>query len=194
MEYYDDNTTQQQDLKHKNQARLMETIGFTEDDLIANQNGYMTKRQRTILSERRAFWRFLIRVIIGIVPVAIAITIAEGYRIKDTPASRFGICLVILILAGVGIAACSEAAKKLNKDLLKGDVAFEEGKARFFGSNRVIIADIMFETSSPPNPFRGFKRGEIYRVFYVPVCRIIISAEWIAAVGKSKSSLREIDT
>lgn len=54
MRYYNEVTTQKT-LKRQNLLLLMHTQNFTEDDFTANQNGYMSKKQRSELSQRRAF-------------------------------------------------------------------------------------------------------------------------------------------
>jgi len=41
--------------------RLTEAPGFGAQELAANRDGYMTKRQRVLLSQERALWRWLYR-------------------------------------------------------------------------------------------------------------------------------------
>jgi hypothetical protein len=42
--------------KSKPEHLLMEAIGFTEEDLEANREGYMSKRQRARLDKDRNVW------------------------------------------------------------------------------------------------------------------------------------------
>lgn len=184
MRYYNEVTTQKT-LKRQNLLLLMHTQNFTEDDLTATQNGYMSKRQRSELSQRRAFWQFLVWLMVIVVPFTIAATLWDGNRINNTMASRFGNCLLILALGELVLFKCLRTYQALNNDLQKGDITFEKGRVAFrdMGRNGAImqIGKAQFVSYGFGDSFRGFKEGEIYRVFYTPFSKIILSAEWIGS-------------
>ncbi len=164
--------------QHKKQLR--ETLGFDADDLYANHNGYLSKRQRKILNGIRRNWKIAVVLPTMIAPIAIIIALLDGYRIHDTVSSRFGICVLIIVVAGGFSYHAYTKVQKFNQDLFKGDVLGVSGiitTRPFSGRGKSLyISDQILQTEEPYR-FDWFRLGETYTIFYVPFSRHVLSVK-----------------
>jgi hypothetical protein len=165
-----------------NNTRLSDAIGFTEDDLAANRDGYMSKPQRNQLSHERAQKR-LIRIGIGVVAVSVLIFLfLDGLHFHDTFFStRSAVGIATGILASAALIVLSVWVGALNGDLYKGHVASVEG----YVSLEIVLTDKnknhplqnlqhkdyllhiqTFTFKIPKNVYDAFSPDCIYRVSY----------------------------
>ncbi len=166
------------------QKTLMTALGFNEDDLEANRGGYMSKRQRAVLSRERSGW--LNRIAIMIVAIAgffvfmiLSDLLQSGIREN---------VLGGLSLAG-GVAALYMAymRSRLNNDLHKGDVFVVDGtvslyiektRNQFMPYNYYLsVENRHFKIERPVHD--AFTDGEPYAIYYAPFSKKILSAEWL---------------
>ena len=161
--------------------KLMLALGFDADDLDANHNGYLTKKQRKVLNRIRRIWKIMVAMSILVAPIAIILAILDGYRIHDTASSRFGICILIIVVAGGYSYYAYTKIQKFNKDLYKGDVLGISGiVAKYYFVNRgeaaVQISGHTFRTLERQRFFE-FTYGESYTIFYTPYSNYVLSAK-----------------
>jgi hypothetical protein len=171
-------------MERDSDLRLTEALGFGVEELTANRDGYVTKRQRTLLSLERSNWRWLYLAILILTPIVFALVIWDGYRIGDTPSSRLGIICFASIVACISFMYAYSKWKAVDKDLLKGNVESIEGKAHLEGyrARDGMKYFIKFGNSKfniGRSAFQEFMNNEDYRVYYSPHARRIISAEKI---------------
>lgn len=171
-------------MQGESDLRLTEALGFGAEELAANREGYMTKRQRVMLSQGRGLWRWLYIAILILTPIAFMVIIWDGYRIGDTPSSRFGIICFASLLASISFVYAYLKWRNLNHDLLKGNVESIEGNARLESYRArdgmkyfVKLGNNKFKIGR--NAFQEFTNDQKYRVYYSPHSRKIISAEEI---------------
>ncbi|MBI1279447.1 MAG: hypothetical protein GC179_15060 [Anaerolineaceae bacterium] len=164
--------------QHKKQ--LMVALEFDADDLKANHNGYLSKRQRKVLNRIRRIWKIMVVLPISTAPIVIILAILDGYRIHDTASSRFGICILIILIAGGFSYHAYSKVHKFNKDLFKGDVLGISGTiiTRSFSrrGKSLYISDQIFQTQKPYR-FDWFTSGQIYTIFYLPYSKYVLSAK-----------------
>jgi hypothetical protein len=171
------------------QKVLMTAIGFNEDDLEANRGGYMSKKQRAMLSRDRKDWLNWLSVIIVVVAGSFVFLLLNALRESPESFGNFVRMIGFLCLAG-GLLSFVMWNKyfRLNDDLRKGDVFVAEGAAtiyiaksqdkyRDFDTYHVDIQDQRFTVDEAV--YAGFKYGEPYAIYYTPFSKIILSAEWL---------------
>jgi hypothetical protein len=171
--------------KFKNHAEhLMWAIGFTEEDLEANQDRYITKRQRLILNRERTEWRLFCYSAVVLSPIACAAAIVDGILIGDTIASRIGIISLICLLTAIFFTYCYLKWQQYDADLSKGDVAVVEGhvtlswyQERNGTKYKIKMQSRTFIVSK--SIFNTFKDGDFYAVYYSPHTKKLLSAEWL---------------
>lgn len=162
---------------------LMAALGFDADDLNANNNGDLTEKQRKTLNSSRRFWKIMVVLPVVVAPIAIILTLLDGYGFHDSPSSRFGICIFIIVTAIILTIRSHTEFQKFNQDLLSGKVFGIGGfvtKYEFVGRGEtaIQISGQVFRTSDG-NRFRGFKFGESYTVFYTPFSNYVVSATYL---------------
>lgn len=164
--------------QHKKQ--LMQALGFDADDLDANHHGYLSKQQRKVMNRIRRSWKIAVVLPFVIAPIAIIIAILDGYTHHDTASSRFGICVLIIIVAGGLSYNAFIKVQKFNKDLLKGDVLGISGSITTRPYSRrgksLHISNQTFHTEKPYR-FDWFILGQTYTRFYLPYSRYVLSAK-----------------
>ena len=163
-------------------SSLMETIGFDEEELTANRDGYMTKRQCSILNNDQNWWHGINLLTIVITPLAIGLTFWDGIRVSDTISSRIGITVFILVIGIICYIYTHWKWKQVNTDLGKGNVISAEGtpKLKSFRERNGMKYTINIENSRffvSKSVFEAFQLKTKYRVYYAPVSKRIISAE-----------------
>jgi hypothetical protein len=153
--------------KRKPEDLLMETIGFTEDELKLNQEGYISEHQYNVLYERRNLW------LIGILLlgcVLIILLFGIGFNFPH-------------ILVGVGVFYCSQKWLMINSDLrqrrslsIEGRVSLDVGGGKG-QSYTLMVENEQFAVNK--NVFLAFKNGDPYRLFYTPYSKHLLSANWL---------------
>ncbi|MBZ0293784.1 MAG: hypothetical protein K8L99_14550 [Anaerolineae bacterium] len=161
---------------------LMNALDFTPQELEANKEGYLTKRQRHRLSDERSFWRFFDRLIKAASPILIILAALDGIRIGDTISSRAVIISLMCIITFTLLLYIGTRWRKLDKDLSKGDVTAVEGivkLTRFRKRNgmayRIYIHQEYFDV--PGHIYIAFEQGKSYALYFTPHSRTLISAE-----------------
>jgi hypothetical protein len=158
--------------------KLQKVLKFTDADLKANRDGYMSKAQRKKLSRYRAGLLFFG---IGALITPFAV-LGMSLAIND-----FDMSIGILALFIVTLCLAFFAAYLLfwqwhnsKKDLKKGDIVAVRGKLR---QQEMIIAIVdvennHFETFDIPlEAIEDFETGASYSVYYAPATRQILSVE-----------------
>jgi hypothetical protein len=160
---------------------------FDNEDLDANRNGYMTKRQRVTLNNKR--WEKMLPYT-GIVALLAFMFVcgltSSGSRpdaIQNT-LSGLGLLLCIFgpLIVGTSLLGYREW-RRIKTDLYKGDVSIAMGLVRLdilssgkgSISYKLDIAGTKFDISK--DQLLAIKNGERYRVFFVPNSKVILSVE-----------------
>jgi hypothetical protein len=171
--------------KSKPEHMLMQAIGFTEEDLEANREGYMSKRQRSRLYAKRSSWGIRTILAVGITLFLCVSAIIDGNRIGDTVSSRLAIIGLICIVGGSAVVYTRLKGANFTADLWKGEIHIIEGRVVLDVSNQgnrgdfytVRIDDTTFAINKPI--FLAFKNDDPYRIYYAPRSKTILSAEWL---------------
>ena len=171
------------------QSSLMKLIGFSEEDLIVNHEGYIHGQQRLELSQKRRQWTIRIVLTLGagiICCFAIAVTDIYGNSFTAKIAPLTTVSVVTSVIA-IGIWF---RRSQLDSDLKKGYVLSAEGKPSLASFNRafsytVNIQGEWFAVSK--KVFSAFKEIELSalhcRIYFVPRSRTILSVEVLRTSG-----------
>jgi hypothetical protein len=160
--------------------KLARVLNFTEEDLTANRQGYMTKKQRvklrtmvrkrTIYQPLGVFWIYL-AVIFFLIFSGAADTNGRDMR---------GIVAVGFVVASVAMGIYTYYAwRRLHADLHKGDVAMEAGRIALEvgmrGKNSLTVQYTTFSINA--ETLLAFRNDAHYRIYYAPHTKLILSAE-----------------
>jgi hypothetical protein len=184
--------------KHKPKNPLMNAIGFTEEDLEANRNGYMSQRQFAWLErEKRSRQRSFIATLV-IWPLLSGL-LGPGAILYYGPASELtllaaylGTALVILIffipfydLRWRRVRQCRSAVENVHRT---GGISWVEGwvnldiEAHADDGGTIYTYAISLESmcfNIRKDVFLAFKNGDPYRIYYEPYTTRLLSAEWL---------------
>lgn len=153
--------------KHKYEGLLMEAIGFTEDDLEANREGFLSSEQITLLRRNRYFW-LVVACITGVAAFGLAIysqSILGCISFAATP-PLFAILKILML---------DEVLKGRKVESAEGYIQLDmQGQGT---GNILIVDDITFKVSK--KVFLAFKNGDPYLIHYLPKMMKILSAEWL---------------
>ena len=157
-------------------------LNFTPEDLAANREGYMTKKQRVYLGNQRSLWMSAIVLAVIACPILSTYAIWNGIQIHDSTSSRVGIIALICVVTG-GFAIYAATRRRIyNADVYKGNVSMTEGSIVLdvdSGGRRVEyyvgIGNRNYRISK--SAFLAFKNHNEYRLYYAPNSRIVLSAE-----------------
>src|SRR5258705_13427359 len=109
------------------QSQLRAALRFTEEDLEANRDGYMTKKQRSELGKNRRRWMFLSEIVIVFALLMTIGIIAGGIQKIAVFTSQIEVLALIWIIS-LAIALFFWFRKKdIDDDLNKGAVESIEG-------------------------------------------------------------------
>jgi hypothetical protein len=167
--------------KYKPEHMLMQAIGFMEDDLEANREGHISRRQRVILENDQTFRNTLIT-------FAAILAIPLTLLFSCISFSEFGnTALFCFLIAGI-IFFMRRSWARVNDDLRMGDVRAIEGWVKLDFANRgnwslysLAINGEIFSVKK--SVFLAFKNGDPYRIYYAPHSKTILSAEWLRDEG-----------
>lgn len=183
--------------QRRQRQSLQRAFQFDEEDLEANHNNYLSKKQRALLkgnSRSNIVLRWIIP--FGILSIFI-LTVFSQSPLKGKP-DIFGLSSVLLVVALIPFYLFYGVPRSygdLKYDLHKGEITFVEGVfqwsfqrniSTFRGSSFPIHSIVVGKTHFPDyttymsiDLVKGFVPEQIYRVYYLPYSRTIISAEWV---------------
>lgn len=188
------------DQRALSQTNLMAKFDFTPDDLEANRHGYMSKRQRF-----RLRWKSRIRVAIYTViamlfvgVVCYFLLIAAGGGNGTTRSTALGIGCFSIYLLVVAIASTVNAWR-VRRDLRESRVSNIIGNIVFALASGSKSSNTWYGWArerrlySPPInlelPWRAenaFEDGKIYRIFFAPYSKVVLSVECISEDGSEQ--------
>jgi hypothetical protein len=168
----------------KQQFMLMAAIGFTEEDLQANREGYLTKKQRRELNDDRTLWKIFFALTIPTFLIGTLWVILDGIYFKYTIINRIEMMsLLWVFVLGIGFYIWRKI-KKYNLDLHKGDVQAVQGIVQLGeGGNSGVRRYYCYiqGISWSINLFThaSFKAGDPYAIYYAPHSKTLLSTEWL---------------
>ena len=165
--------------KSKPEHLLIEAIGFSEEDLEANREGYMSEQQRRSLFRKWTPWTcFTLLFAALILPTMLPFVLEQLGTSTLSP---------LTLIAAVFLVVPVYFAYKwwqLSVDMRQRLVTSVEGRVRLDlsgGGNSsqltVSIGKAKFHVKKPI--FLAFKNGDPYCVYYAPRSKTILSAEWL---------------
>jgi hypothetical protein len=165
--------------KHKPEHALMEAIGFTEDDLEANQEGRLSQEQyRRLARQSRTMMWVIILLSLVTLPVSCLFTVAH-LGMSDT-----GVFIFVGLMAfGLAVVLTLKWGSK-NRDYhdatvrsVEGRVGLDVGSSGDASTFIVRVEDQKFKVNK--RTFLAFKNGDPYAIYFMPSSKTIISAEWL---------------
>lgn len=185
--------------KLKYQHALADVLGFTEDDLLANEQGHITDAQTGRLRGR---WLELIPLVVFIVVALAIITPITSFVFRPMPFGGSSFSGWFFMIAGLIFlfAVGSSVWKAFNvfRDLQERRVESVEGTVSLDIENRrgsYQAGGVSFRTNSSrmeyalyiggerfkvnKRTFLAFKNGDPYVVYYAPHSKTILSADWL---------------
>lgn len=171
--------------KYKPEHVLMEAIGFTEEDLEANRQGYLTKKQCVHLNKERSKWLTYSLVAAGVGFYFIVRILLDDIPFYVTVPNKVPIIGIILVFAGTTATHFFWKSRRFGTDLRNGETNFTEGRVQLDVDNAgrrdmyytLAIQDIVFRVKK--RAFLAFKNGDPYCIYYAPHSKTILSAEWL---------------
>lgn len=170
--------------KVDHQAELMAVLPFDEEDLAANQDGYMSKHQRRMLRVNCLIWQGVTLLIVGILGMAI-FNVLKKRAIYDTyqgTDNTYSIIALLCFAAIVGFILVWLQWRRYNADLQKGIVFLAESRiflnvieTRNFPRYTISLDGAKFYINK--SLFLAFKNNDPYRIYYAPSSKVILSAE-----------------
>lgn len=168
--------------------RFMQTFGFDQYDLLANQGGELTERQRervaaTHQQYRRGVWPTF-AMIGGIMVVGSVVAVASGDTSFDELLRGLPIAGALIFgMMGVSVIGGHFMTSDLRQGRIRtsaGKAKLLSGKARGMPYYRVRIGQHTFNLMNEQQ-FQCFEQGKAYRMWYVPYWPdVILSVEPLA--------------
>jgi len=165
-------------------SMLATALKFSHDDLIANRDGYMTKKQRKRL-HRIGLSQYLPSAV-GSIVFGAAFFLCLSLFLMALRDDTLSILLATFGFMSLWLAGYAYVQwRKFKADLEKGAVELTEGQIRLniYGFSRHIGFSIGIEKQSfsvKRGILLAFKNGEPYRIYYAPRTRTLLSAEQIS--------------
>jgi hypothetical protein len=161
------------------EQKLARALKFTEEDLIANRDGYMTKAQRIRLRQRTMRNNIYPPLVaVGVLIVGGIVAVSSGRPIDNRDTTFLLIALMIGGLVGYAYFQWH----RLRVDLLKGDVVMQEGRIGLRvgtrGANSLMIRKMTFPINA--ETLLAFHNDANYRIYFMPHSKRILSAEPIS--------------
>ncbi|MEO8606324.1 MAG: hypothetical protein ABI690_00455 [Chloroflexota bacterium] len=170
------------------QQKLMQTLNFTEADLTANRDGYLSERQKAYWRQRRKLTTIAFR--LGQIVVVLLLA-----GLVQLAAQKNGIIWLAFIVGLMGLAVLWALGDLLNpatdyqEDLRKGHVysicgdmkrtSLSKGYARYPHDYYHKMQIETVEFSANGYRWSAFQNGKSYCIYYMPDSKIILSAEAI---------------
>ena len=164
----------------KYEERLMQALGYDEDDLEANRAGHFSEAQRTqFAAEQRQSWlvaAFVILLFLGWIGAA---------QINSTAAASLPLIFLLLPVFGGVFLKYAIMALRLRADAQEDQAESTEGRVdlamRGTTTNRVVctlrVADKRFSVKQ--DAFLAMKNGDPYHVYYALRSKRLLSVEWL---------------
>jgi hypothetical protein len=173
------------DLKHGD-GQLVGSFGFTEEDLEANRDGYLSPSQRVALRRVRRGWRDWSFLTVIVCAFASMIAVLDGIRVGDPLERRTSVIGLICVATAVVFTVCYQRWQQYQKDLWKGDVAVIIGNISVtqyeerFGTKCVVrVSRRTFTVDALAA--QTLHNGERYAIYYSPHSGKLLSAELLPA-------------
>lgn len=156
---------------------LLRALGITEDDILANQDGFITKHQQTAILNsqryrwaiRRNLWAF---VLLGVLFVGVGLTN------RDFLLGGVFMCLIFLSLAAIIYAITWLQERRIVNEMKQNTVKSAWGKVLVKNVGREAILEIEgLHLHVPSNLLRIVKNRATYRVYYLPKSNVLLSIE-----------------
>jgi hypothetical protein len=143
---------------------FMDAVGFYEDDLEANQAGYISKEQYRLLYSRRNSWFVGIIILLWVLAI-----LWFGWR------NTF---LIVMFLGGLFYSITKLI--RIHRDLRSREAISVEGRIALDVNGRLFTLTLgHMQFNLDKTAFLAFKNGDPYRIFYTPYSKQILSAEWL---------------
>lgn len=151
--------------KQKPSEVLKYALGFSDEDLAANQAGKMSTNQRLRCLTKRNWWLFgCVLCILGF--------LVSWFGSRES--------LFFLVVFGVSIVVCLVNAYRYYKDARDGIASSVEGRINLqITSGRFSIVLDGGKFALKKQTFLAFKNGDPYCLYYSPHNKILLSAEWL---------------
>lgn len=157
-------------------AILMVALGFSAEDLKANQTGIITDAQRTAIERDldKKYQTFQIKFLIGLGILSVVYLVILRENIFSLTA----------VLIGFGIAAIwsfPRYRKQLSLETKSGLVEAIEGQVRLYMVSgnpmrcNIAVQNLTFGVSN--DACRAFKHGAYYKIYFLPYSGRLMSAE-----------------
>jgi len=156
---------------------LARALLFNEEDLVANQKGYLSPLQVTTLKRRLRFY-IVIFIAFNMFMVLLWICVGTSKGIDSNKAFSIGLIFPLLVIAPVSwlLGGQLYRTRKDLKDQLVKSYRGQISKVIDSKSNNLIIIE-----DSPLNlslqAYNAFQDHRKYAVYYVPNLKMIVSAE-----------------
>lgn len=163
--------------KHKPEHRLEETIGFTEEDLVANREGKMSTAQYDKLRKELRTGVFAAAALVVMGVVAFFWLTLAGPEV----------CAPALVVGAIPTLVAMFLSIRLgqkNRDRVLRQVRSVEGRVQLdvTSSGQSSTLTIRVEGAKfrvNKATFLAFKNGDPYVIYYTPASKTILSAEWL---------------
>jgi hypothetical protein len=170
--------------------KLAKALKFTEEDLIANRDGYMTKPQRVTLRKSFSWWRAGL----WLVGSSACLSISVWAQIQlflnaakqditypfSSPLLFSVYCLPFIAFIGIWVIFAYFGGRNARADLRKGEVAMVEGIVtiqRRNTSRPKLCVDNGWWFLIPYKASSTVVEGKYYTIYYAPHTMQILSAE-----------------
>lgn len=180
----------------KYQPTLSHALQFTESDLTANQQGFITTGQVDFL-KRHLIWKGCSFILISVTSLVVLLVIeynliVGGSQQRDEALQFYGLAIFFLIAGFFGLIALGYLfvdVLDVYRDIKERRIAAAEGWANLNIYNyraglkyhepkyRLNISDQRFVVDQ--KTFLAFKNNDPYRLHYAPRSKILLSAEWL---------------
>jgi len=164
--------------------KLASAFCFTEDDLAANRQGYLTPSQKKIIAETRRARLAYIIMAASFAFFVIAFVLSGGLEVSLSRDALTAYAVAASVFIGIFLAAMVYSRIR-SRDLRSGKISVTEGPAhrrtkeyKFGAAFYVKIGRHRFQFAYPEQ-FDAFDEGVRYRVYYVknPPIDAVLSVE-----------------
>jgi hypothetical protein len=168
--------------KYKPEYTLMDALHFTEDDLEANRQGVLGQAQRDHLRRDRS--RLLALTVVALVSFTMSGLLCASPFFYGANTSLLQVASFFFVIAIMILGISRTRLGPWRNDLLTGKLAALEGRIRLdvgygnlYSYFRIAVEGQTFGVRK--DVFLAFKNGDLYRVYYGPNSKWLVSAEWL---------------
>lgn len=162
------------------QGELMRALDISAEDLLANDEGYITDEQRESVPKRQSYAFTQYKVLAGVFSSIALIFPVIVFLADDVPAEILFISLFFLAMAtffgGVGLYQY----RRLKNDLASGSFQTVQGIAVVnVGESEANLEINGMKLNASPDVLRRVRHLEPYIIHYLPNSKVILSMEHI---------------